>query len=215
MPSTLIKRQLDKKPTDSKSAHWSKKQKYDAVVLYKSVGNLMAVGRTLGIPYVTLKSWKDTDWWRDISNDIASEMRTKRSRRLDKLIDLATDLIEDNLQNGDWVFTNGKLLRRPVNALTAAKVLSTAFDKQTVLEKLAQEEKQVETQMKTEERLATLFKEFQRFSKAKDVSPEQVEGGDPNLIEGQANAIHDEREEGLQEGTQLGEHQEEVQIEGP
>lgn len=189
MPTRIVKRQVDKKSSDSMQAHWSKKQKYEAVVLYKSVGNLAAVGRTLGIPYATLKVWKDSDWFKEVSNEIATEMRTKRSKRLDRLIEKATDLIEDNLTHGEWIYRNDQLVRKPVNTLTAAKVLNTAFDKQIVLEKLALEEKQVQSVVKTEERLQTLFSEFQKFARAKEIKsePETAEGGDPESTEPDEN----------------------------
>ena len=217
MPVKYYKRQVNKNPKkDGPKARWSEKQKFEAVAMYKMVGSLRAVGNTLGIPEETMRNWHQSDWWKQMEDEIATESRTVRSKRLDKLVDLATEIVEDRLTNGDYTYDakSGTLRRKPVNALTAGKILSTAVDKQVLLEKLAQDSRKAETQERIESRLAFLMDEMHRFAKSKDVTRESVrlEGGDPESQDDSPallgveddDAVYEEREEGLQEGIEVG-----------
>lgn len=184
MPLKTYKRQVNKDPKrDGPHARWSEKQKYEAVALYKMVGNLRAVGQSLGIPEETMRNWHQSEWWKVVEDEIATEARVKRTKRLDKLVDLATDIVEDRLQNGDWIYNaqTGDLRRKPVNALTASRILSTTVDKQVLLENLAKDAKKIETAEKIQDRLEFLWHEMTRFARAKDVSADSTrvrEGGD-------------------------------------
>lgn len=226
MPTKIYRRQVNKNPKiHGPQAQWSEKQKYEAVALYKMVGSLRAVGRSLGIPEETMRNWHQSEWWKRVEDEITTESRVKRSKRLDKLVDLASDIIEDRLANGDYVYDakSGTLRRKPVNALTAQKVLQTAIDKQVLLEQLAKEDKKLESQEKMTDRLATIYDQMLKFAKAKDITAiAERKGGDPEST-GLVNpgpevitsyAVHDEREEGLQEGTGVGTQEGEAPGEG-
>lgn len=187
MPFKTYKREVDRKKSDPPKSRWSQKQKYEAVALYKMVGSLRAVGATLGIPEETMRNWHQSEWWRQIEDEIATEARVKRSKRLDSLVDKATEIVEDRLENGDFIYDvkSGTLRRKPVNAVTAGKILATAVDKQVMLENLARDAKKAVSQEKVQDRLAFLLEEMHKFAKAKTIQGERitdsVEGGDPSL----------------------------------
>lgn len=204
MAVRIHKRIVDKNIyRDGRSAHWSPKQRFEAVALYKVVGSLRIVSQTLGIPFDTIKVWKQKDWWREYEQEIIQEARTTRSKKLDRIINKSAELLEDRLENGDiYLGKDGEIRRKPINANTASKILTTTIDREVLLEKLQQESKQTESKETMDARLANLFQEFQKFAKSKTIEIDQH------------HAIHEEREEGLQSGVELGEHQKEIPVTG-
>lgn len=194
---------------DHKNVHWSEKQKYKAVALYKMTGNMAAVSRTLGIPSNTLFLWRKSKWWSQFEDDLLQEKRALTSASLQKLAKKAAEITADRLENGDWVFQNGELIRKPVNALAANKILQESLDREVRLEEHYSKQKQVDNDLQIQERLKLIFDEMARFANSKEIR--SAEGGDPDLVvdatvvEEVADAVHDEREAGLQEGAGLGE----------
>jgi hypothetical protein len=191
------------------------------------VGSLRIVSQTLGIPIDTVKHWHLKDWWKEYEDEISTQARTARSKKLEKIVEKSAEIIEDRLENGDWYISqSGELRRKPVNAQTAAKIMTSTIDKEVLLERLAQESKKTESEEKMTDRIAKIFSEFQNFAKAKTINSvdavvveeNQPKGGDPVEVDREPeaiNAIYEEREEGLQEGIGVGEHQSEASPEGP
>jgi hypothetical protein len=220
MTTRYYTRKVNKKRGDSKQAQWSPKQKFEAVALYRTLGSLRAVSDSTGIPIDTIKHWHLTDWWKEYELEITTEARIVRSKRLDKIINKSAEILEDRLENGDWVLDpEGKPRRKPINANTASKILTTTIDREVLLEKLQQENKQLDTKEEMDVRLSKLFQEFQKFAKSKTIEivrEDEPKGGDPilELKEIKEHAIHEEREEGLQSGVELGEHQGDTPLEG-
>ena len=180
--------EVDKNPQKGdKYERYSTKQKYQAVVLYKMIGNLTTVAKHMGIPVQTLHEWHTKDWWFEIEEEIRKESRSKLGKNLQSIVDKAFKEVQDRLENGDWIWDQktGKMLRKPIGAHTANQILKDSLDKTLFLEKLAKDEKKVDNEEKIAERLLRLSEEFKKFTKAKDIT---------------GDAIHDEREERLQEG---------------
>jgi hypothetical protein len=178
--------EVDKDPKSKDKTHYSTKQRYEAVVLYRMLGNFALVSRNMGIPEQTIYNWGSTDWWKEMEEDIRKESNAKLSGNIQKIVNKAFKVVEDRLENGDWIYDQkqGQLKRKPVGAHTANQILKDGLDKTFFIEKLKREEKQQETEETIAVRLLKLSEEFQKFTKAKDVT----------------NALHDERTQGLQEG---------------
>lgn len=171
--------EVNKDPkTDSKQATWSEKQKYEAVVLYKTTGNLSAVGRVLGIPMRTLFTWKKSEWWPRFEEDLLLEKRAVTGSRLEKLAKLAAEQTEDRLLNGDWIVVNGKLERKPVAAIHTNKILQDAIIAQVKLEEHYDSKQKVENELQIQERLKLVMDQMVDFAKSKDL---RKIGGDPDL----------------------------------
>lgn len=211
---------VDKKyGKDPAHAEYSDKQKYNAVALYKLTGNMAAVSRTMGIPLDTLYDWKKAKWWPQFEADLLQEKRALTGSSLEKLAKKAAEIIEDRLTHGDWIYVNGELRRKPVNVLVANKVLQESLKQERELEEHYAKQTKAESDIQINDRLKLLFEEMTRFANSKEIrvskSDEEIrvaKGGDPNLpalagaVEGeQTNAVHDQRETGLQEGTGVGE----------
>ena len=181
---------LEKRATATKiDGRYTDAMKYKAVVLYQQVGSLRAVANTLGVPEQTMRSWHISDWWKDFEDDLKSQKRHKLTGQMESLKDKAIKIVEDRLDNGDFLFDqkNGVMIRKPVNAEVAAGVMKSALDKHLQMEEIALRDKTIETEEKVADRLLKLGQDFKRFALAKEI-----------------HAIHDQRKTGLPEGESLG-----------
>lgn len=159
---------IDKKPKkDGKFAHWSDKQRYQAVALYKMTGNMSAVHRSLGIPLNTLFVWRKSKWWSQYEADLLQEKRALTSANLQKLAKLASDVTADRLENGDWVFINGKLERKPVSAAVASRILEGSIKQERELEEHYARQTKSDSDIQVQERLKLLFDEMIKFKNEK------------------------------------------------
>lgn len=210
MPKIHRVHDIAKNPkTDSKQAQYSDKQKYNAVALYKLTGNMSAVSRTMGVPLNTLFLWRKSKWWPQFEDDLLVEKRALTGSRLEKLAVKAAEITQDRLENGDWVYINGELKRKPVPALHANKIMQDSLLTQVKLEDHYDSKTKVENELQIQERLKVVMDQMVDFAKLGGLR----KGGDPTLpvIDGELvteesnDAIHEKREEGLQEGASLGE----------
>lgn len=219
------KRSPKKRALSTGSNHsWSDKQKIEAVQSWLLLGNLALTSRVLGIPEITLRVWKTTEWWKNTVEDIKLQENMQMSARLKKIVDASLGAVEDRIVNGDFMFDqkSGEMVRKQVNLRDAHKVAVDLLDKRAMLDKAAapqQEEKQ------DEDRLLKLAEKFAEFvTKKKDpliIDAEDVEikSRDNSEAEGQSHklevvgsspapatilenvdALHDQWEEGLREG---------------
>ena len=173
-----IRQQIDKPVNGAvKQDRWSTKQKYQAVVVYKMCGSLKATAQSTGIPYPTIRKWHIEDWWKEVESDIVNQSRTKISVSLQKIVDKALSIVQDRLENGDFFFDQKAqtLIRRPLSGNSANQILKDSVDKYVLLEKLKNEEKQIETKEKFEDRLIQLSTEFKKFANSKTIEAEVVD----------------------------------------
>jgi hypothetical protein len=133
------------------------------------------------------------------------------SGRLRKIVDASLVAVEDRLLNGDLMYDNktGQMVRKPVNMRDAHKVAVDLMDKKKLLDKEALEGPQ---EQQDDDRLLKLAEKFASLVQAKTEKPveiidvEDVQIKEAGLtpssldIEEKQNAIHDQRQEGLQEG---------------
>ena len=138
-----------------------------------------------GVPTQTIRHWRTMDWFKDLVSELQREDDHEADAKLTKLFNKALDNVVDRLENGDFMFDkeSNSFVRKPLATKDVIKIADTMFDKRRLIRgeptTISAKQEQVT------DRLAKLAEEFARFVKAKDVTP---------------NAIHDEREAGLQEG---------------
>ena len=174
---------------------WSDKQKLEAVQSWLLLGNLALTSRVLGIPEVTLRLWKTTDWWKTTVAELKAQEDIQMSARLKKIVDASLAAVEDRLVNGDLMYDqkSGELIRKPVNIRDAHKVAVDLMDKKAVLEKAAAP---VQEEQKDEDRLLKLAEKFADFVTQKNKPVIEV----TDVVEiKENNALHEERKEGLQD----------------
>lgn len=125
-----------KKKKPGTTQWWGDSQKIEAVKTYLILGNLSQTGRTLGVPEQTIRGWKATQWWREIEADLKLQDELVLSQKMKGLIGKTLDLMDDRLQNGDFVFDQktGQMRRKPINARDLNKIAQDAMDRQDKLE---------------------------------------------------------------------------------
>jgi hypothetical protein len=173
---------------------WSDKTK--AVQLYMLNGNMRIVSEVTSVPYDTLCDWKKQEWWATVVDELRAAAKAKRGTKLSHIVDVSLELVQDRLEKGDWIYNQktGQLVRKPVSLRDVAQVTNNLMDKQIQLETLA--DKVDNNKTTVQETLAMLAKEFQKLNRNK----QKTDAVDA-VIKELPDALHDEWEEGLQEGS--------------
>jgi len=114
---------------------WSDSQKIEAVKTFLMTGNVAMTARILKIPEFTLRKWTKSVWWHEILDDLKQEEELVLSARLKKIVDKSFDVIEDRLENGDFVYDqkSGQMRRKQVAMRDAHKVAIDLVDKREKL----------------------------------------------------------------------------------
>lgn len=169
-------------------------KRLEAVTLYMACGNMRQVEAVTGVSYAQLRVWRDQDWWKEMEVQIKAARRSAVATKLNKIVDKALNLVEDRVENGDWRYNKEaeEFERVPLSALTANKIATDLLQRADAVEKLQQDETVVQNQQTIQDTLKMLALEFASFNKARTVNVDMKEVTD---------AIHEERKEGLQEGS--------------
>ena len=169
-----MRRPKPKRP-GAKLGKWSQNQKLEACMTYCMLGNLKETALVTSIPYETLKTWRYSDWFKELMLQVRDEDVAQLDSNLKRVIDKALKATEDRLDHGDHQYDQktGKLVRVPVKAHVALKVTSELLTKQ---DKLREKPDREVVEKTIDARLSKLSEEFMRFAKAKtiDVVPTEV-----------------------------------------
>lgn len=162
------KRNQDRSILAKTNKSWSDNQKMEAVQSYLLLGNLAMTGRILGIPEITLRVWKRSEWWKDAVAEIKSQEKVELSGKMKKLLDASLSVVEDRLINGDYQFDQktGQVVRKPVNMKDAHKVAMDMQERQEMLDK-ALVEKEDTSDSGIESRLLKLAEQFAEMASKK------------------------------------------------
>lgn len=179
--------------SSSLKPHYTDKQKLDAVTLYLTLGSVALTAATLKISERTIWLWKRTDWWADLVNEIKKEDKIVLSSKLRKIVDKSWSVMEDRMENGDWVLNQktGELQRKPASLRDVSTV---AFQAAQLVDKFDKTDSFVVATEQIEEKLNKLAQAFADLSKGKKTPiPEDVI--DAVLVEKEdTNALHEERQ---------------------
>jgi hypothetical protein len=198
-----------------KNTMWPKEKKLQVVVQYLALGSLKLVSATTGMDYALLRQWKLQPWWKEFENEIRNTENLKLDTKLTSLVEKSLEAVADRMEGGDYIMNNktGQIIRKPVNMKDAAKVSVDLLTKRELLRGNATA--RTETQVvPMQDQLANLAKEFARMAagggKTDDVIDvemvEVLEGDLEDALDsfeqtGEDDALHDQRETGLQEGS--------------
>jgi len=165
-PSVATRRSVPRRAAGASSnKHWSDGQKIEAIKMYLTLGNLAMVGRVMKIPEITLRQWKATEWWANLIEELRIQDDLQLSNRLKKIIEKSHEVIEERLDNGDFVYDQktGQLRRRPVSMKDAHKVAMDLSGQKEHLIDQHMEQKSVSVD-KIEKRLAELADSFAKIA---------------------------------------------------
>lgn len=114
---------------------WSDSQKLEAVTTYLALGNLSLTSRVLNIPEMTMREWKNKEWWKEVEGELKVQDDIQLSSRLKRIIESTLTATEDRLANGDWIFNSkdGCLMRKPVALRDAHRVTMDLVERREIL----------------------------------------------------------------------------------
>lgn len=159
----------------SRSHSWEKRM--DAVAKYMLLGNMRVVSEQTGIQYSTLVDWKKSDWWPEMVDQIRRQKKTKTSDSITKIIEGSLEVLQDRLENGDWVLNNktGEIIRKPVGVKDAAVIANQLMQRQIQLEDLIERNsKSTDSVQETLVALATEFAKWQKKNKREIIDVEEA-----------------------------------------
>ena len=145
--------------------HYSDSQKIEAVTTYLMLGNLSMVSAMLKISINTLKVWKKSEWWKDVERDLRTQEDLQLSKRLQSIVNRSLDVVEDRMENGDFVYDQktGEMRRKPVSMRDAHKVMMDFSERREELVDRHITNESVSSD-KIEQTLKTLADEFARIA---------------------------------------------------
>lgn len=154
-----------RRSVEKRGFHWSDSQKLEAVQTYLILGSLKLTSGALKIPFDTLKVWKASQWWKDMLEELRVQEDLQLSNRLKKIITRSYDVLEDRLENGDFVFDQktGVMRRKPVSMKDATQVAMHLSEARTELVDRHLGGQSV-TEDKIEKTLANLAEQFAKIA---------------------------------------------------
>lgn len=155
------------------SPWYDEKTRIKAACVYAVTGSAAETGRILGVKSGTIRQWRLQPWWPQVIERIRSEHDDELDVRFTQVIDKTVTELNDRLEHGDYIFDvkEGILRRKPMGGKEVAVVTSIMMDKRSLL----RERKKVRTEeTAVMDRLKNLAKEFEKFVKAKDITPEKI-----------------------------------------
>lgn len=160
-------------PRKNGKVFFTEEERIKAATTYALVGNASRVEEITGIPSATIRKWKTMEWWPQIIDRIRNECDDELDVKLTGVIDKAVGAINDRLEHGEWIYDSkeGELRRKPVASRDAAYITASFVDKRTLIRKKVTQRGEQAT---INERLSKLAQEFEKFTKAKDITPEAV-----------------------------------------
>lgn len=107
-----------------------------AACAYVMLGACTRVAEVIGIPERTINDWTHTEWWPALIDQARAAKQDEIDAGLQEVLDQGIKQTLDRLKDGDYVYVQGDLKRKPVSARDAAIVTAVAFDKQRILRNL-------------------------------------------------------------------------------
>lgn len=195
----LKDRQLARRPMSAEGKWWSDGQKLEAVKTYLMTGNIAMTARILKIPEDTLRRWVKSVWWTEIVADLRTQDELQLSTRFKKIVEKTLEVVEDRLENGDFVYDQktGAMRRKPVAMRDAHKVgLDLDAKRDLILGRQAPQASNEQIDAKLS-KLAQSFADIVNGRKALDTS----QAIDVESKEVDEDALYEEREARLQDGV--------------
>jgi hypothetical protein len=179
---------------------WPKEKKLQAVAQYLALGNMKLVEATTGVSHTLLRQWKMQPWWKEFETEIRNTENLKLDNKLTAIVERSLEAVADRLDNGEQVYNQktGELFRKPVNMKDAARVSVDLLTKRELLRGNATSRSEVQA-VPVADQLKLLAAEFARMTSGKPLEIIDVETVE--ILSGDIDAVHDEWEEGLQEGS--------------
>lgn len=174
----------------SRAGTWyNDRQKIEAVQTYLLLGNFAETARVLGINEHTLRSWKSSDWWHELLQEMKKQDTILLNKRLKSIAAKSLELMEERLEQGDWIYDQktGELRRKPVSLRDATQATVSVL---TIKDKIDDKENFTVAQEHIEQKLSKLAEAFTKLSKGEKLEDAE----DIEYVEEVGNALPEKRE---------------------
>jgi hypothetical protein len=174
-------------------------KRIECVTKYLALGNLRLVSELTGVSYGLIREWRTAPWWYELEAEIKASRILQVDNKLSKIVDTSLSMVQDRLEFGDFVFNqkSGEVVRKPVSLRDATRTASDLMTRQVALHKESSENTTSIATASVADQLKLLADEFAKFNKRNTGPVEEA----VVLSDGEHDAIYEEREEGLQEGS--------------
>lgn len=166
----------------------------EAVTSYLALGKLPLVSALVDVPVTTLRQWKLQPWWKELIEEIHREDEFDLDAKLSKIIDKTLDAVVERVEHGEFLLDSktGQIKRVPVKLRDVHRVSVDLIDKRNLIRgKPTSRVEKTET-VDTLQKLAAQFAEWVKVGIKRE----------EKVVEGEIVALHEERQEGLQDGVQ-------------
>lgn len=160
----------------ARNATWPVEKKIEAVTTYLALGNLRQVAAVTGVSHGMIKQWRIAPWWKELEAEIIASRRIASGNKLSKIVDKSLDVIDDRLDNGDFVYNSksGEVHRKPVTLRDATTAANALMQRAAIIEKLNKDEAVVDATQTIQEQLVSLAAEFAKMNKRDNSSAETI-----------------------------------------
>ena len=150
---------------------YSVEKRIEVISTWMALGNLRQAATICGVSYDLCIKWKGQPWWQDMVNEIQAARKFKVENKLNKIVDKALSVIDDRLENGDFVYNQktGEVSRKPVSLKEARGAANDLMQRQVALSKLEIETQQAARTDSVKDQLAMLAQEFAKFNTKRTV----------------------------------------------
>jgi hypothetical protein len=147
----------------------------EVVRLIQKTGNIRIASELAGVPYGTILDWKKRDWWPQVWSEAKAEQQTELQSKLSGITEAALEVMQDRLQNGDWILNNktGELVRKPIGLRDANQAMNNLITRTNEIERVRQTA--TVANENTQDILKKLASELAKFSKKKNTDVIDVE----------------------------------------
>lgn len=171
---------------------WSVKT--EVVKKYMLLGNMRLVAELMSIPYDTLSDWRKQEWWVELHDEIRKAQKAKTNTKLSTIIEDSLEIIQDRIQNGDWVLNQktGELQRKAVPLRDVGNLTNQLLTRQLQLEELS--ERMEHRKESVQDTLQLLAKEFSKWQRIQNKSTATDVEIITNAVEQENSREHGEEE---------------------
>jgi hypothetical protein len=144
--------------------HRSDSAKIETIKTFLALGGspTLTAGAT-GIPLDTLNTWRKSNWWKELVDNIRKQEKLELSAKTKKIIDRSMDLIQDRLEQGDWIYDQkkGELIRKPLQAKDINKITQDMLTRKDLLDNATEQQQEV---VGVEDKLTKLAEQFAKLA---------------------------------------------------
>jgi len=182
---------------------WAPEKKIEVVTKWLALGSLKQVAADTGVDYGLIRKWRTQSWWSEIEAEVRASRHMQVDNKLSRIVDKSLALLQDRLENGDFVLNQktGEVMRKPISIRDANKVAVDMLTRQVAQQKLEVEVKDTNQKQTIQDQLKMLAEEFSKFNGKAPIQVIDITPAVPQIEEEYEDAVYEEWQEGLQEGS--------------